>query len=151
VRWIDAYRKPIYTETLIPRGLIGRQGLIAGCRALMLLHDEQGHPLLATTHRGDLHLTQGIPQVLASYEQVTATMHLNHLVVGREAMAADFLAQLNTEGRTMTTILKTNQYGGLDDFLNVGPFVPLTVDRHGTVLREVAPAWFWLARASSAR
>jgi hypothetical protein len=61
-------------------------------------------------------------------------------------MAADFLAQLNAEGRTMTTILKTNQYSGLDSFTNVGSFVPLTVDRHGTVLREVAPAQFLLAR-----
>jgi hypothetical protein len=59
-----------------------------------------------TTHRGDLHLTQGIPQVLASYEQVTEVTHLNHLVVDREAMAADFLAQLSTEGRTTMTIRK---------------------------------------------
>ena len=144
--YVDGHRKPVYTETLIPRGLIGRLGKIAGCRALVLLHDEQGHPLLVTTHRGDLHLTQGVPQLLTSYERVTETTHLNHLVVDREAMAADFLAQLNTEGRTMTTILKTNQYSGLDDFLNVGPFVPLTTDRHGMIVREVAPAQFWLAR-----
>jgi hypothetical protein len=144
--YVDGHRKPVYTETLIPRGLIGRLGKIAGCRALVLLHDEQGHPLLVTTHRGDLHLTQGVPQLLTSYEQVTETMHLNHLVVDREAMAADFLTQLNTEGRTLTTILKTNQYSGLDDFLNVSPFVPLTTDRQGTIVREVAPAQFWLAR-----
>jgi len=31
--YVDGHRKPVYTETLIPRGLIGRQGLIAGCRA----------------------------------------------------------------------------------------------------------------------
>jgi hypothetical protein len=144
--YVDGHRKPVYSETLIPRGLIGRLGKIAGCRALVLLHDEQGHPLLATTHRGDLHLTQGIPQVLASYEQVTESMHLNHLVVDREAMAADFLAQLSIEGRTLTTILKTNQYSGLEDFINVGPFVPLAVDRQGAILREVAPAQFWLPR-----
>jgi hypothetical protein len=144
--YVDGHRKPIYTETLIPRGLIGRLGKIAGCRALVLLHDEQGHPLLVTTHRGDLHLTHGIPQVLTSYERVTETMHLNHLVVDREAMAADFLAHLNTEGRTMTTILKTHQYNGLDDFLNIGPFVPLTMDRQGAIVREVAPAQFWLPR-----
>ncbi len=144
--YVDGHRKAVYTETLIPRGLIGRLSKIAGCRALVLLHDEQGHPLLVTTHRGDLHLTQGIPQVLASYEQVTEATHLKHLVVDREAMAADFLAQLSTQGRTMTTILKTNQYAGLDSFTNVGSFVPLTVDHHGTVLREVAPAQFWLAR-----
>ena len=89
--YVDGHRKPVYTETLIPRGLIGRLGKIAGCRTLVLLHDEQGHPLLVTTHRGDLHLTLGIPQLLTSYEQVTDSMHLNHLVVDREAMAADAL------------------------------------------------------------
>jgi hypothetical protein len=144
--YVDGHRKAVYTNTLIPRGLIGNSGKILGCRALTLLHDDQGHPLLATTHRGDLHLTNRIPQVLTCYEQATEAFHLARLVVDREAMAADFLAQLSTEGRTMITILKTNQYSGLDTFTNVGPFVPLTVDRHGTVLREVAPAQFLLAR-----
>ena len=144
--YVDGHRKAVYTDTLIPRGLIGNSGKILGCRALTLLHDDQGHPLLVTTHRGDLHLTNGIPAVLTRYEQATDVLHLTDLVVDREAMAADFLAQMSMEGRTMTTILKTNQYSGLDSFTNVGPFVPLTVDRHGTVLREVAPAQFLLAR-----
>jgi hypothetical protein len=144
--YVDGHRKAVYTDTLIPRGLIGNSGKILGCRALTLLHDDQGHPLLATTHRGDLHLTKGIPSVLTCYEHATESLHLTNLVVDREAMAADFLAQLNAQGRTMTTILKTNQYTGLDSFTDVGSFVPLTVDRHGTVLREVAPAQFLLAR-----
>jgi transposase len=55
--YIDGHRKPVYTDDRIPRGLIGRTSTIAGCRALVLLHDAQGHPLLATTHRGDQHLT----------------------------------------------------------------------------------------------
>jgi hypothetical protein len=48
----------------------------------------------------------GIPDILMCYEQVTEEMHLSNLVVDREAMAADFLAQLSTEGRTLTTIRK---------------------------------------------
>ena len=144
--YVDGHRKAVYTDMLIPRGLIGNSGKILGCRALTLLHDDQGHPLLATTHRGDWHLTNGIPSVLTCYEHATESLHLTNLVVDREAMAADFLAQLSAEGRTMTTILKTNQYSGLDSFTNVGSFVPLTVDRHGTVLREVAPAQFLLTR-----
>jgi hypothetical protein len=144
--YVDGHRKAVYTGALIPRGLIGNSGKILGCRALTLLHDDQGHPLLATTHRGDLHLTNGIPQVLTCYEQAIDGVHLTDLVVDREAMAADFLAQMSTQGRTMTTILKTNQYCGLSSFTNVGSFVPLTMDRHGTVLREVAPAQFLLAR-----
>ena len=53
VFYVDGHRKPVYTDKLIPRGLIGRSGKIVSCRALTLLHDEQGHPLLATTDRGD--------------------------------------------------------------------------------------------------
>ncbi len=144
--YVDGHRKPVYTDTLIPRGLIGNSGKILGCRALVLLHDDQGHPLLATTHRGDLHLTNGIPAVLTCYEQATESLQLTNLVVDREAMAADFLAQLNAQGRIMITILKTNQYSGLDSFTNIGSFVPLTLDHRGMVLREVAPAQFLLAR-----
>jgi len=144
--YLDGHRKPVYTQALIPRGLIGRSGKILGCRALVLLHDGQGHPLLATTHRGDLHLTAGIPSILTCYEHVIEALPLTNLVVDREAMAAEFLAQLKAQGRTLTTILKTNQYAGLDSFSDVGAFVPLTVDRQGTVLREVAPAQFVLAR-----
>jgi hypothetical protein len=104
--YVDGHRKPIYTDTLIPRGLIGNSGKILGCRTLVLLHDNQGHPLLATTHRGDLHLTNGIPQVLIRYEQATEALHLTNLVVDREAMAIDFLAQMSAQGRTITTIRK---------------------------------------------
>jgi hypothetical protein len=42
--YIDGHRKPVYSEHLIPRGLIGCTGAIKGCRALVLLHDAQGHP-----------------------------------------------------------------------------------------------------------
>jgi hypothetical protein len=55
--YVDGHRKPVYTDVLIPRGLVGRLIAILGNRALVLLHDAQGHPLLAMTYRGDLHLT----------------------------------------------------------------------------------------------
>lgn len=50
--YIDGHRKPVYADKLIPRGLIGNTDKVLGARALVLLHDEQGHPLLVTTHRG---------------------------------------------------------------------------------------------------
>jgi hypothetical protein len=123
--YVDGLSLAVYTDTLIPRGLIGNSGKILGCRALTLLHDNQGHPLLARTHRGDLHLTNGMPQVLTHYEQATEGLYLTNLVVDREEMAADFLAQMSAQGRTITTILKTNQHSGLSSFTNVGSFVPL--------------------------
>src|SRR2546421_7733768 len=142
--YIDGHRKPVYADSLIPRGLIGRSGKILGGRALALLHDEHGHPRLATTSRGDQHLTVGLPQVLARYKQAGGKTAHARLIVDREGMAAPFLRDLAQAGHTIVTLLKTNQYEGLASFTNVGEFVPLTHDRQGQVVREVAPACFAL-------
>jgi hypothetical protein len=142
--YIDGHRKPVYADNRIPRGLIGRTGAILGCRALVLLHDDQGHPLLITTHRGDQHLTIGVPQITARYTQASGRTPINRVVIDREGMGGDFLASLVAQGCTVITILRSDQYAGLPSFTDVGPFVPFTTDRHGTVVREVAAARFQL-------
>ncbi len=142
VFYVDGHKKPVYADALIPRGLIGRTGKVLGCRALVVLHDQQGHPLLVTTHRGDAYLTSGLPAILTTYEQAADLESLQRIVVDREGMAAEFLAALTREGRTVVTILRTDQYTGLESFREVGDFVPLQVDQHGQVIREVAPARF---------
>jgi hypothetical protein len=141
--YVDGHRKPVYSERLVPRGLIGRSGKILGCRALVLLHDEQGHPRLVTTHRGDLHLTVGLPLILARYARISG-QHRS-VVVDREGMGAAFLRDQAASGQTVVTILRANQYQGIESFEQVGPFVPLEVDKEGTIRREVAPARFALA------
>ena len=142
--YVDGHKKPVYSDHLIPRGLIGRTGKILGCRALLLLHDSNGHPLFATTHRGDLHLTKGVPAFLDRYDQATGVPSVARLIVDREGMAAEFLSTLVKAGRTVVTILQSDQYQGLASFREVGPFVPLCRDRAGNVTREVAPARFAL-------
>jgi hypothetical protein len=144
VFYVDGHRKPVYADALIPRGLIGRMGKVLGCRALVVLHDQEGHPLLATTHRGDQHLTVGLPAILTHYEQVAGLASLKRIVVDREGMAAEFLAALAGEGRTVVTVLRTDQYTGVESFRDVGEFVPLQADRHGKVIRDVALARFAL-------
>jgi hypothetical protein len=142
--YIDGHRKPVYADCLLPRGLIGRSGKVLSCRALVLLHDEQGHPRLATTSRGDQHLTAGLPQALARYEQAGGKTAQARIIVDREGMAAPFLRDLAQAGQTVVTLLRTDQYAGLASFTEVGTFTPLTYDRKGQVIREVAPACFAL-------
>lgn len=144
VFYVDGHRKPVYADALIPRGLIGRTGKVLGCRALVVLHDQEGRPLLVTTHRGDQHLTIGLPAILAHYEQAAGLESLKRIVVDREGMSAEFLAQLSPEGRTIVTVLRTDQYTGVESFREVGEFVPLQADRRGRVIREVALARFSL-------
>jgi hypothetical protein len=144
VFYVDGHRKPVYADALIPRGLIGRTGKVLGCRALVVLHDQEGHPLSVTSHRGDQHLTIGLPAILTHYEQASGLESMKRVVVDREGMAAEFLAHLSQEGRTIVTILRTDQYAGMESFREVGAFVPLQADQQGKVIREVALARFAL-------
>jgi hypothetical protein len=144
VFYIDGHRKAVYADHLIPRGLVGRLEKVLGCRALVVLHDQEGHPLLVTTHRGDQHLTVGLPAMITRDAQAAGLHSVERVVVDREGMAAEFLAALASEGRTVVTVLRTDQYSGLESFRQVGEFLALQVDRQGKVLREVAPARFGL-------
>lgn len=138
--YIDGHRKPVYTDALIPRGLVGRLSTILGSRAIVLLHDRYGHPLLVTTHRGDQHLTLGLPAIVKHYEQEIGAGVVEQIIVDREGMAAEFLAGLKGAGRTVISILRADQYTELDSFTDIGDFVPLHVSKRGEVLREIAPA-----------
>ena len=141
--YVDMHRKPVYAEVRLPRGLIGRTGKVLGCRALALLNDEAGHPLMAITDRGDTHLTHAFPRLMEGYHQAIAEQSIQMVVLDREGMGAEFLHSLAGVCE-VTTLLRSNQYQGEASFIDVGPFSPLTVDEEGNVTREVAAARFEL-------
>jgi hypothetical protein len=66
-------------------------------------------------------------------------------VVDREGMGAAFLKKRKEEEKVVVTLLRSNQYQGIESFSDVGAFVPLTFDPHGHLTREVAPARFTLS------
>jgi hypothetical protein len=94
--------------------------------------------------RGDQHLTVGLPAILARYEQAAGKVAQTRIIVDRDQMAAQFLADLVAAGRTVVTVLRTDQCEGLSSFTEVGAFVPLAHDRQGKLIREVAAASFAL-------
>jgi hypothetical protein len=147
VFYVDGHRKAVYSDVLVPRGPVGKLGgKILGCRELVVLHDADGHPLLATTHRGDSHLTSGLPQMLHCYEQATGQTLMQRVVVDREGMAVAFLAQLQQERRQVVTLLRSDQYEAEQSFEQVGEWFPWRYNRHGQVICEVALARFTLAQ-----
>lgn len=162
--YVDGHHKPVYSDKLLPRGMVGKFGKVLGCRALTFLHDAQGHPLLVTTTRGDTHLSVSLPEIVRQYEQAlsaplnpallssttqpqppaTQSVKVKEIVADREIMAANFLATQLGEGRWFITLLEITQYKGLDCFEEVGEFIPLEYDRQGGLIHEVAPAKFCL-------
>jgi len=140
-------RLAVYSAVLVPRGPVGKlDGKILGCRELVLLHDARGHPLLATTHRGDQHLTIGLPHLLHCHEQAIDQMGVQRVVIDREGMAAEFLAQQKLAGRQVVTLLRSDQYESERSFDEVGEWQPWRYNPDGQVICEVASARFALPR-----
>jgi hypothetical protein len=147
VFYVDGLSLAVYSDVLVPRGPVGKLGgKILGCRELVLVHDNRGHPRLSTTHRGDQHLTIGTPELVRRYERAIDLVQLDCLVVDREGMAAEFLYQLHCEGRQVITLLRSNQYEDEGSFTEVGEWLPWRSDRSGKLICEVAAARFQLAR-----
>lgn len=143
IYYVDGHHKPVYSDVRIPRGLIGRTGKVLGSRALTLLHDDAGHPLLVRTDRGDCHLTDSLPQILADYADHQPFDEKPAIVVDRECMATDFLHDY-APTYTIITLLKSNQYQDLSSFQSVSEFVPLQYDEMGLLTQELASAIFEL-------
>ena len=141
IYYIDGHHKPVHSRLRLPRGLIGRTGKILGCRALTLLHDEQGHPLMVMTGRGDQHLTVGLPTLVKRFEKQRPSPSTQQIVVDRECMSGTFLQEWS-QNYTLITILKSNQYQGLASFDELGEFMPLETNADGDVVKEVASAKF---------
>jgi hypothetical protein len=97
--YTDGHHKAVYADRLIPRGLVARRGGVLGCRALVLLHDGAGHPLLVTTQRGDLRLTAGLPPLIDRFEAAVGLRQVERVIVDREGPAAAFLAEPAAAGR----------------------------------------------------
>ena len=91
-------------------------------------------------------MTSGVPQMLHCYEQAIGQTLMQWVVVDRQGMAAEFLAQLKLEGRQVVTVLRSDQYEAEQSFKQVGPWQPWRYNRHGQVTCEVAAARIALNR-----
>ncbi len=95
-------------------------------------------------------MTSGVPQMLHCYEQATGQALMQWVVVDRDQMAAEFLAQLKLEGRQVVTLLRSDQYEAEQSFEQVGLWQPWRYNRAGQLICEVAAAHFALKRPDDA-
>ncbi len=132
---------------LVPRGPVGQlDGKLLGCRALVRLHDAQAHPRLSTTQRGEHHVTMGRPPLLHCHEQALEQMRVQRVVVDREGMAAQFLAQHKLAGRQVVTFRRADQDEAERSVDQVGAWRAWRYTRTGQGICEVASARFPVPR-----
>jgi hypothetical protein len=82
--------------------------------------------------------------------QAIAQRSVQRVVVDRDQMAAEFLAQQKLAGRQVVTLLKADQYDSEGSFDQVGAWQPWRSNRAGQVICDVASARFALPRPNRA-
>ena len=78
----------------------------------------------------------GLPHLLHCHEQAIDQLGVQRVVVDRDQMAAEFLAQQKLAGRQVVTRLQADQYQSESSFDQVGEWQPWRFNRGPDDLRS---------------
>src|SRR5690242_1673599 len=71
-----------YPVNRLWRAFRQRLGKVLGCCVLVVLHDQEGHPLLLTTQRGEQHVMMGLPTLIMRDAQAVGLHSVERVEVG---------------------------------------------------------------------
>jgi hypothetical protein len=167
--FIDGHFKAVWTLKNIPRGKHGMMDRVMTGLAQVFLNGPEGHPLLHTTHPGDMALKDHVLPHVQEFERAVGREVVNLVVVDNEGcsqeMFEEFAKLRGPRERKvhLVTLVRKNQYRYPEDFgvrvqeddgtthrpLQDGDFQPFHRDRRGRVTSRVALAEFnYLANAN---
>ena len=80
-------------------------------------------------------MTSGLVQILPPASEGTGTPSQRRVVVDREGMVAPFLRDLQAQGYTVITLLRTDQYEGLESFFAIlsADYLSVPEEQIGTI------------------
>jgi hypothetical protein len=157
--FIDGHFKAVWTLVNVPRGKHGMMDRVMTGLAQVFLNGHRGHPLLHTTHPGDMALKDHILPHVQELERAVGGEVVNLVVVDNEGcsrkMFEDFakMSEHRELKINLVTLVRKNQYRFPEDFwvrvddtthrsLEEGDFHPFHKDRRGRVTSRVALAEF---------
>lgn len=160
--FIDGHFKAVWTLKNIPRGKHGMMDRVMTGLAQVFLNGPRGHPLLHTTHPGDMALKDHILPHVQEFERAVGGEVVNLVVVDNEGCSREMFEDFAkmSEHRELkihlVTLARKNQYRFPEDFgvrvdgdggtthrpLEDGDFHPFHKDRKGRVTSRVALAEF---------
>ncbi len=114
--YIDCFRKVVWTKKNIPKGMHATRNQILKCMDIYFIHDSQGRPLLPLTRPGDSHLTTALFPLIEALEEAIDKKVVDFAIFDREGLAVAVFKEFQKRNKHFVTVLRENQYRGLDDF-----------------------------------
>ena len=139
VFYLDAHEKPVFSKKPIPLGMI--KGQPRTCLRQVFLHGRMGHTLYCQTYPGDFKLSKVAKEVLSNFEKALGHKAVYVVVIDREGMSLPLFTELADIGVYIVTLLKSNQYKGEEDFLDLSQPKDLVDERTKETTHTVAQGY----------
>ena len=139
VFYLDAHEKPVFSKKPVPVGRV--KGQPGSCLRQVFLHGRKGHTLYCQTYPGDVRLSKVAKEVISDFEHALGQKAVYVVVIDREGMSIPLFTELGDMGVYIVTLLKSNQYKGEEDFLDLSPPKDLVDERTKATTHTVAQGY----------
>jgi hypothetical protein len=139
VFYLDAHEKPVFSKKPVPVGRI--KGQPGACLRQVFLHGRRGHTLYCQTYPGDVKLSKVAKDIITDFEKALGHKAVYVVVIDREGMSLPLFSALADMGVYIVTLLKSNQYKGKEDFLDLSQPKPLVDERTSQLTHTVSQGY----------
>lgn len=139
VFYMDAHEKPVFSQKPVPKGIL--KGKPCTCLRQVFVHGRLGHTLYCRTYPGDVKLSRVAREVITHFEQALGHKAVYVIVIDREGMSLPLFTELVEIGVFLVTLLKSNQYTGAGDFVDLSPPQDLLDTRTQEITHTVAQGY----------
>jgi hypothetical protein len=144
--YIDGHSKHVWSSKNIPKVFFTTLNRVEKGLQQYFLNSSKGHPLILLTCPGDSHLTKEMFNLIESFENAVGKEIVKVSIFDREGLSLALFNEFESRKnkKYFITLLRSNQYKGIEDFKIKKDFKPLKTEKKKTGEKKVIE---WVAEA----
>lgn len=144
--YIDGHAKHVWSSKNIPRVFFTTLKRAERGLHQFFIHSSKGNPLILLTCPGDSRLPGIMFNLIDAFENAIGKRIMKAVIFDREGLSLKIFEEFDSRKKYFITLLRDNQYKGIESFDLKEDFKPLKVekDKEGHIKKVLA----WVAEAS---
>jgi len=144
--YIDGHAKHVWSSKNIPRVFFTTLNRAERGLHQFFINSSKGHPLILLTCPGDSRLPQEMFNLIDCFENAVGKRIMKAAIFDREGLSLEIFEEFDRRKKYFITLLRENQYKGIESFKIEEEFRPLKVekDKDGKIKKVLE----WVAQAT---
>lgn len=137
--YIDGHAKHVWSGKNIPKVFFTTLKRAEKGLHQFFINSSKGHPLILLTCSGDSHLTKEMFNLIDCFENAVGKEIMKVTIFDREGLSLAIFEEFDCRKKYFITLLRENQYKGIEDFNITEDFVPLKIEKKNG--KEIITQW----------